>query len=99
MKEQPPLKQWKVSEYRFKGYYLWFEEIGLVKVEVVHGFPPPNFNPPLTYPDAHLLVQVREIFGDLFSLFRNPPTISRPSFLSRVYDPSITYSSGLGASL
>jgi hypothetical protein len=45
------------------------------KVEVVDEHPPPNFNPPLTEPDAPILVQVREIFSEPFSLFSHPPTM------------------------
>jgi hypothetical protein len=48
MEAQPPLKWHKIGDHEFKETYLWFEEIGLVEVEVLDEIPPPKFNPPLT---------------------------------------------------
>jgi hypothetical protein len=56
MEVQPPLKWCEVGDQEFEGSYIWFEETGLVEVEVVDEGPPPNFNPPLTDPEAPLLV-------------------------------------------
>jgi len=63
-------------------------------VEVVNESPPPNFNPPSTSPYMLVLVQIREIFSELFSLFNNPHTISGPSGSSSVAEPSSPSMSG-----
>jgi hypothetical protein len=63
---------------------------------VVDEHPPQNFNPPLTEPDTPLLVQVREIFSEPFSLFSHPPTMSGPSVSSSVVEPMSPSSSGTG---
>jgi hypothetical protein len=48
-------------------------------MEVVDENPPPKFNPPLTNPYAPVLIQVRELCSEPFSLFIDPHTMSRPS--------------------
>jgi len=91
---QPPLKWHKICEKEFRGSYIWFYETILFKVDVVEECPPQNLNPPLTEPDAPLLVQVREYFSDPFSLFCHPPTMSRTSVAFSVVEPSSPYLSG-----
>jgi hypothetical protein len=59
---EPPPKRHHICDKDFEGSYLWFDEAGLVEVEVVDEHPPPNFNPPLTEPNTPLLVQVQEHF-------------------------------------
>jgi hypothetical protein len=39
---QPPLKQREVGDHEFEESHLWFEECGIVEVEVES--PPPIFN-------------------------------------------------------
>jgi hypothetical protein len=67
--KEPHVKRREISDEEFEGIKLWFDEIGLVEVEVVDEHPPHNFNPPLTKPNTHILVQVREIFSEPFSFF------------------------------
>jgi hypothetical protein len=87
MEVQPPLRKHNIGDKEFEGSYVWFEETCLVKLEVVGEHPPPNFNPPLTKLDTSLLVQVREIFSEPFSLFSHPPTMLGPSVSSSVSEP------------
>jgi hypothetical protein len=89
-----PLKWCDIGDKDFDGYYLWFEKTGLIEVAVVEKGPPPNFNPPLTKIDTPMLIQVRELLSEPFSLFIHPPTMSRLSVMSSVVDPSIPFSSG-----
>jgi hypothetical protein len=93
---QPPLKRHKIGDKEFKGFYLWFDDIGLVEVEVVDEGPPTNFNPPLTERDTPILVEAREIFSDPLSFFSHPPTMSGPNVSSSVAEPTIPSSSGTG---
>jgi hypothetical protein len=93
-KKQPPLKWCETGDREFEGSYLWFDKTSLVEVEVVDERPPPNFNPPLTDPEAPILVQVKEIFSEPFSLFSSPHTMSVPSVSSSVFEPSSPSSSG-----
>jgi hypothetical protein len=97
--EEPPVKQHEISDEDFEGIELWFDETGLVEVEVVDEHPPQNFNPPLTEPNTPILVQVREIFSEPFSLFTHPPTMSGPSVSSSVAEPTSPSSSGTGGIL
>jgi hypothetical protein len=50
------------------------EESETFEVEVVDESPPPHFNPPLTGPNDPILVQVRDLFSEPFSLFSDPHT-------------------------
>jgi hypothetical protein len=56
MEAQPPLKWCEIGDHEFKESHIWFEETSLVEVEVVDEIPPPNFNPPLTNPEAPILI-------------------------------------------
>jgi hypothetical protein len=96
IEEQPPIKRHEIVDEYFEGIELWFDETGLVEVEVVDERPPQNFNPPLTEPNAPLLVQVREIFSAPFSLFSHPPTMSGTSVSSSVVEATSPSSSGTG---
>jgi hypothetical protein len=53
-----------------------------LEVEVVDEIPPTNLNPPLTDPDAPILVQVRELFSEPFSMFNEPYIMLGPSVSS-----------------
>jgi hypothetical protein len=39
MEVRPPIKKHKVGEKEFRRYYIWFDESGLVKVQVVNEGP------------------------------------------------------------
>jgi hypothetical protein len=54
-----------------KVSYIWFEDTGLIEVEVVDEGPLSNFNPPLIDLEAPLLVKEGDIFSHPFSLFNN----------------------------
>jgi hypothetical protein len=62
MKVQPPLKWRDIGDHKFEESHVWFQEVGLVEVEVVDEIPPPKFNPPLTTPEAPVLILIRDIF-------------------------------------
>jgi hypothetical protein len=75
------------------------EESEHVEVEVVKKSPPPHFNPPLIDPRDPVLIQVRELFSEPFSLFNDPHIMSDPSVLSSVVEPSNPSKRILGGTL
>jgi hypothetical protein len=89
----PPISTWIKD---FKGSYIFFEENNFIEVEVVDEHPPPNFNPPLTELGTPLLVHVREIHSETFSLFIRAPTMSKPGVSSSVVEPKSPSPSRIG---
>jgi len=72
MEEKSPLKHKVVGNREFKELDRRSGESDNIEVEVVDEIPSPNFNPPLNSPNNPILIQIRELFSEPFSLFSDP---------------------------